>query len=717
MTKMASDSHSSRRRWLTAVAVVALVGAAVGYWAWPGPAPVPRPKAVTAPDNDLVIVAAANPGYVGSQACAACHAARVNVFKQTRHHWACTAPEDRPMPVAFETGGASFASSEPSIRFAMTKENGRYVQKTIQTTPQGKRETTTPIGMVYGHGGQFDEVYFTWRDNRLSELPVTWLHPTKEWANVSLDPHQTGDFSRVTTTRCVECHATWLGHVPGTPNEYRRETALFGVGCERCHGPGKDHVAFHAENPKAAAHAITQPAKLGRQQRIDLCAQCHSNAAFPADLPFTYRPGEPLKKSYKTLASRFPEDDHVANQTKYMQESKCFQRGEMTCLTCHDPHKPTDHKAVADACVTCHQPAHCKEQPRLPAAVRDNCAGCHLPARVWMNVHFHSEKDRYLPPIRRYQHRIAVYPEATQEVLLAWEKGRPAGAGDASAAKLTTSLVGHWLGEADKYRKDYRFLSEIMAVREALHFDPSPAVKTRLQEAITRQATIDADFNDGVRLMGEKQLPAAAAAFAKILDLKPDSAKAHARLGTLNGMLGKDDLAEKNLRLAGAEDPNDPYPFNMLGWMAYVKNRPAAAVPEYLKALDIDPANDAVLYRLGLAYLRLERWPEARATFERLYRLNPNHAGGCQGMSHALRRQKEYAEAVRYARRAAQLTDRRHADILLSLCDAYDDAGRRADAVEAAEQAVNVADDPAFAAQLRERLAELKSRPVSNMGR
>jgi len=707
----------SPRQWLTAVLVVGTVGAAVTYWAWPAPAPAPPPTAAATPDDDLVVSPAVNPGYVGSTACAACHAARFDTFKDTRHHWAGTAPADRPMPAAFHTGG-SFASSEPAVRFAMTKEDGQYVQKTFHATPQGRRETTSLIGMVYGHGGQFDEVYFTWRDNRLFELPVTWLHPTKEWANTPIDARGAGDFSRVTTVRCVECHATWLGHVPGTPNEYHRESALFGVGCERCHGPGKDHIAFHAANPTATGtHHVTHPAALTREQKIDLCAQCHSNAAFPADLPFTHRPGAPLAKSYKTLASRFPEDDHVANQTKYMRESKCFQHSEMTCLTCHDPHKPADHKTVAAACAKCHQPAHCKEQPRLPAAVRDDCTGCHLPARVWMNVHFHTAKDRYQPPIRRYQHRIAVYPEATQEVLLAWEKSRPEAAGKAAAARLTTTLVSHWLGEAETYRKAHRFLSEIMAVREALHFDPTPAVKGRLQAAISRQSAVDAGVTDGLHLMEEKRFPAAAAAFTKVLELKPDAAKALARLGTVNGILGKDDLAEKHLRAAAAADPNDPYAFNMLGWTAYVKNRPAEAVPEFLKALAIDPASDALLYRLGLAYLRLEKWPEARATFERLYRLNPNHAGGCQGFSHALRRQKEYAEAVRYARRAALLTESRNADILLTLCDAYADAGRRADAIDAAGQAARVADNPDVAAQARRRLTELRDGAASNVGR
>lgn len=722
---MADDSGLVPRRFpgkrtLVASATLALLVAvvAIGYGVRPGPLPVvPQPVAEGTPENDLAVSPAVNPGYLGSQACAECHAARFDAFKSTRHHLACTLPADRPMPAAFDAG-TTFASSEPTIRFAMAREGGGYVQKSIDVTPQGPRETTTPIGMAYGQGGHFDEVYFAWRGDRLFELPVAWLHPTREWANAPVSPHQGGDFSRVTTARCVECHATWFGHVPGTPNEYRRATAILGVGCERCHGPGAGHADFHRLNPTApGAHAIVQPAALNRAQRIDLCAQCHSNAPAPADLPFTYRPGEPLDKAYKTLVSRHPEEDHVANQTKAMKASRCFQQSEMTCLTCHDPHRPTDPKRVADACLKCHQPANCREQPRLPEAVRGDCVGCHMPARVWPNVSFHTATDRYVPPIRRFQHRVAVHPEATQEVRLAYEKGRPGGAGQGEAARLTGTLVAHWLGEADAYRQAHRFRAEMMALREAIHFDPTPAAKLRLRDAIARQTDVDRLTGDGLHLMEGQRYQDALAAFIKVLAIKPDSAKAHARLGTLNGVLGNPQLAAKHLRTAIACDPNDPYPSNMLGWMAYVDNRPAEAVPEYLNALAVDPANDAVLYRLGLAYLSLDQLAEGRKTFERLYRLNPNHAGGCQGLSHVLRRQREYPEAVRYARRAALLTESRHADILLSLCDAYADAGRRADAVTTAELALTVVDNPDLAGRIQRRLGQLRGGAYSTFGR
>ena len=35
-----------------------------------------------------------NPGYLGMESCAACHAARVAEFRKTNHYWACRRPED-----------------------------------------------------------------------------------------------------------------------------------------------------------------------------------------------------------------------------------------------------------------------------------------------------------------------------------------------------------------------------------------------------------------------------------------------------------------------------------------------------------------------------------------------------------------------------------------------------------------------------------------------
>src|SRR5436190_1560115 len=49
-----------------------------------------------------------NPGYLGPQACADCHRARVTEFMETRHFLACREPRPGTMPSGFEPGHGSF---------------------------------------------------------------------------------------------------------------------------------------------------------------------------------------------------------------------------------------------------------------------------------------------------------------------------------------------------------------------------------------------------------------------------------------------------------------------------------------------------------------------------------------------------------------------------------------------------------------------------------
>src|SRR6266478_4072110 len=114
-----------------------------------------------------------------------------------------------------------------------------------------------------------------------------------------------------------------------------------------------------------------------------------------------------------------------------------------------------------------------------------------MPARVWINVHFHTEDDQYVPPIRRAQHRIAVDPIAKQEVLLAWHRTQSDEASKKEAARLTKTLVEHWLAEADNRRRDYRFMAAIGAVREAMRLDSSATTVAKLRQAVTTHVGLE----------------------------------------------------------------------------------------------------------------------------------------------------------------------------------------------------------------------------------
>jgi tetratricopeptide (TPR) repeat protein len=327
-------------------------------------------------------------------------------------------------------------------------------------------------------------------------------------------------------------------------------------------------------------------------------------------------------------------------------------------------------------------------------------------------VKFHTTDEQYIFPMRPHQHRIAVYPAARDEVLLDWLGKQPDLLSQHRAAELKKSLVAHWLAEGDNLRQDHRFIAAIGAIREALRLDSTPEALAKLKEVVTIQAQIDADFGAAQRQASDGHHGEAIRLLENVLRLKPDHAGAHGKLGGLYANAGKRAEAVEHLKAVARYDPDDAYGFNMLGWLAFRDGDGEAAVKAFRRADEILPFSAEINYRWGLALRLLERWPDAEARFRQVLAIDPNHAGGCQGLSDALRRQGHPEEAVRFARRAARLTDFENSDVLITLVEAYTAAGRAADAQNAAAQALDAArrNNPESAAQIQARLKKISAR-------
>src|SRR5262249_45742716 len=156
---------------------------------------------------------------------------------------------------------------------------------------------------------------------------------------------------------------------------------------------------------------------------------------------------------------------------------------------CHDPHRPL---SAERSCLTCHKAASCTDHPRLPAPVRGDCVGCHMPPRLRMHFHFYTTTDeRYVPIGPRPDHRIGVYPQGKQAVLLAWLRKQPDAKSRAEVDRLAGQLSQFWLKEANLRLRTGRLTGAMCAYREALKIDPSPAIRQKLQDTVRRQAELD----------------------------------------------------------------------------------------------------------------------------------------------------------------------------------------------------------------------------------
>jgi len=702
---------------------LALLASAGGAGWWYSRPPLPPPiNVATRSDEDLEDPRVVNSGYLGPQACAACHAERVAEFLETSHFKTFRIPDPAVMPRGFSPGNGTYTSLMPGLRFEMTRAGKDFFQTSIRSGSVGEQRTRARIDLVLGAGGKADEVYLTWDGDRLKELPMAWMFELDRWGCSHINRHGSGDYSRESTLRCLECHNTWFEHVPGSANQYRPDSFLMGVTCERCHGPGSDHVKFHQSHPGAeTGQKIVRPSGLIRERQLEVCTQCHSNAIQNKGPALSYRPGVPLEDHYRTLiAPRNTEDDHVANQIKYLRQSTCFQKSErLTCTTCHNPHRRERPDVVGiQSCLKCHQTSDCGEQKHLPAEVQTRCVACHMPSHLKINVNFETEDDNYVPPMRRCDHRIAVHLRARDGVLLEWFRSQPGESNRTESDRLTGTLADDWLAEAEACRLDYRFMGAIAALREACRLDPAPANRAALQAAVATQDGIDRALADAVQQVGEHDYQQAIDTLDGILRIKPDHAKAHGKLGTAYAAIGQKELAVQHWEAVAKYDPDDPYGHSMIAWQSFLENRAEDSLEFYRRADEVDPYLAPINYRWGLALARLGRWDEAAARFRYVLEIDPFDAGGSQGLALALSKQGNLTKALAYARRAARYSDFKNLDILLTLTDAYEELGRYAEAADAADKALNVAlnSNAQAAPRILKRLERLRIRSQSPAG-
>lgn len=653
-------------------------------------------------------------GFVGPQVCAECHRENHSGFIQTNHYRACREVREEDMPDGFTPDKGQFVTHHPGLRFEMERQDEEFLLQTIQGTPSGVQRTTSRFDLVLGAGGTFDDVFVHWRDDGwMFELPVVWLYPTEEWAASHFNPNSAGDHSRPLTVRCLECHSTWVEHVPGTANRYRRREKILGVTCESCHGAGSEHVEYHRANPESVTGKfIVHPGDLERDRQIDVCSQCHSNAMTRRGPAFSYRPGEPLDASYRSLSTGHNEDDHVANQVKYMQQSACFQHDtSMTCITCHDPHAPeTEANTGSTSCFKCHAPGDCDDRPNLPEAIRDQCVDCHMPQYIKINVNFQTEDDSFVAPIRRWQHRIAVYPHARQEMLRDWHREQPDPESQAEAERLTQTLVEHYLDEAEQRRREFRYVAAIASVREALRVEDRPETREKLQQAVAVQTNFESLWADAMAKIAQQRPQEAVDVLEEILRIRPTDAKAYGKMGTELAKLGQQEKAEENWRAVLKHDPDDAYGLGMLGWTALLKKQYDQALEYYLQADAIEPYEAKLKYNIGLTLTQLNRLPEATDRFREALEIEPDHSGAIHAMIAALRRRTE-AEAITYAERAAEETEYRNFGLLLVLSDIYAAAKRHDAAIRSATAARRFVEveRPEIAARIDQAIAGYKA--------
>ncbi len=331
--------------------------------------------------------------YVGSASCEDCHSDIYTRWKKTPMANVVRDPREHPEAIL-----PDLASGDPLI-------------------------TVTKDDIAFVYGSIWKQRYFKKVGDDYYVLPAQWDVAHKKWKPYFVKDdwwaplYPPDNFQRPTGALCDGCHSVNYDIKTKAVSEWN-------VGCEKCHGPGSEHV------DKATAATILCPSRMDYVAANDTCIQCHSQGQ-PLqsqidgkyyDWPVGFDLSKKLSAYWKLEEHKLGETTftHFADGTAHKNRmqgndyitSLMYTHG-VTCFTCHDVHGtdyPANLRKPADSlCLDCHG-ANSPNGPHAPTlaahthhaadSAGSSCIACHMPkiAQTLGDVNVRSHTFHFVGP-------------------------------------------------------------------------------------------------------------------------------------------------------------------------------------------------------------------------------------------------------------------------------------------------------------------------------
>jgi len=612
--------------------------------------------------------------FVGSEKCGSCHPEHYR--RQKDHHMALTG-----RAVSAETLDLWFSRERLSKRREWSDSGAppryRVGPAEVFLEAQGVSDLRqAQVAAVFGSGARGFTPISAEGGRAIRELRLSFSSHHDIWLTT---PGSDGDPDSLGTPKspeqsrdCLDCHATllaWRGE------RLDAQASVFGVHCERCHGPGSAHLKAVVEQSQDAK--ILNPGSLAADQQVRFCGQCHRQ---PFDL-------EPLD-----VMSRAPARAPPAGARLML--SAGFRRSPpektISCRECHDPHRNVEPGSdpFTRTCLRCHASPE-KEHWSKPVAASSDCISCHMPVeeKAFHGVRFTDhwirvpgsppplsspQQDEYLRYLEETYRQAALGPSLGPEKQARFRVNL----GEVLFGLGQSETAFRWLQEGLSFSPTYaQRLKAAGMFSQAGRFDEAVQV---LEDAIrTDPRTPEAYYQQGELLQQQRKPEEAARRYREAVERNPDFAGAHNSLGSVLGSQGKLDEAMGHFRRAIELKPDYAEAHQNLGLALRRAARLDDALVEFKDALRLKPD-----------------WPPALNALARILATHPNET---------VRRP---TEAIRLADRAAELTRYDDPVILDTLAASYAAAGQFEKAAAVAAEAVKLAS----AAQANTLAEEIRAR-------
>jgi tetratricopeptide (TPR) repeat protein len=250
----------------------------------------------------------------------------------------------------------------------------------------------------------------------------------------------------------------------------------------------------------------------------------------------------------------------------------------------------------------------------------------------------------------------------------------------------------------------------VVARGQARYWRDSETLWAHALECTTRNALAESNLGNALFHSGQPDL--AMIHCQKAIDLDPDQAYAHHCLALALVQKEQIQSAIPHFQAALKTLPNAVNILNNYGLALMRTGHLPEAIEQFQKALAADPNEAGTCNNLATALQQSGRVAEAIAHYEKALALNPDSVGACQNLAWVLATCPDAGvrngpRAVELARRALAQAGTPNSALLRTLAAAYAEAGRFPEAIQAAEQAIQLAEaqsNPARSATLRAEL-------------
>lgn len=613
-------------------------------------APGPDPLAA----RGIAVTTGAAPGYVEDRVCADCHREIWTAYQQVGMARSFARPSSASKIEKF--AGSTFSHAASKQDFEMTWRGDRLYFRREQRDAAGRPINVWEheVNWILGSGNHARTYLYRTEGGELYQLPIAWYSQEGKWGMApGFDrPDHEGVLRRV-RRECMFCHNAYPDAPQGSdlhdaPQTYP-EKLPEGIGCQRCHGPGAEHVRRALVAPKSDAAirvAIVDPAALSKPRMEDVCFECHLQPSVAllglrryGVGDWSFRPGQDLAEYQAAVEV---EEEGVApgerfeinHQAYRLRQSRCYLKSaDLSCLSCHDPHKkiPAAERAAhyASVCLGCHE-GHTREACGIKAgspADPQDCVTCHMPQRRPSDV-VHSVMT---------DHKIQI-PKAGVDFL-------------APRAETDPVITGLRLLEPERVpaalAEIYRAATAVRAVRSTAALDRLEALL-----ATGKPAEIEPYLDLAEGQLGARRFAAAEKTLRGVLGRAPGRPLALEWLGIALAGQGKNEEAIATLRAVLAAGEKNGIPARPESWfnlgLLRVDRDSERALADLDRALALRENQVAAWFYRGIALEKLDRRGEAEFAFQRALEIDPRFTRGYLALAESALAREDQSAARRW---------------------------------------------------------------------